>query len=341
MTMGPQQRRRALITGITGQDGSFLAELLLGRGYEVWGLIRKASLFNTQRIDHLYQDPHVEGVRLHLRYGDMTDSASLLRLVQEVQPNEVYHLAAQSHVQTSFQLPELTAEVTALGTVRLLEALRLAGLAQQVRFYQASTSELFGDAAPAPQNEDTPIRPCSPYGAAKAYAFHIVRTYRKAYGMYAVNGILFNHESERRGETFVTRKITRAVGRIACGLQKRLYLGNLDAERDWGFAGDYVEAMALMLQAPEPTDLVIATGEKHAVREFAALAFKRAGLKWEEHVEIDPRYLRPAEVHTLVGDASRAQALLGWRPRLSFEALVARMVDADMALARREASLHP
>ncbi|MBH25149.1 MAG: GDP-mannose 4,6-dehydratase [Myxococcales bacterium] len=334
-------RRRALITGITGQDGSFLAELLLARGYEVWGLIRKASLFNTQRIDHLYQDPHAKDVRLHLRYGDVTDGASLLRLVQEARPDEVYHLAAQSHVQASFQLPELTAEVTGLGTVRLLEALRQAGLAQQARFYQASTSELFGDAATSPQDEETPIRPCSPYGAAKAYAFHIVRTYREAYGMFAVNGILFNHESERRGETFVTRKITRAVGRIACGLQERLYLGNLDAERDWGFAGDYVEAMALMLQAPEPVDLVIATGQRRSVREFAALAFERVGLDWEEHVEIDPRYLRPAEVNTLVGDASRARELLGWRPRLEFEALVARMVDADLALARREAALRP
>ncbi len=327
------ERPRALVTGITGQDGSFLAELLLDKGYEVHGVIRRASTFNTGRIDHLYRDPHEEGVRLFLHYGDLNDASSLQRILQKVHPHEVYNLAAQSHVKVSFEIPEYTGEVTGLGTIRLLEAMRLTGITP--RFYQASSSELFGD-APAPQNEATPFRPRSPYAAAKAYAFYVTRNYREAYGLFAVNGILFNHESERRGETFVTRKITRALGRIKHGLQDKLFLGNLDARRDWGYARDYVEAMWRMLQAETPDDYVVATGETHSVREFLELAADVAGIDWKKHVEIDPRYFRPTEVDLLLGDASKAREKLGWTPRVSFEELVRTMVEHDLELAARE-----
>ncbi len=327
------ERPRALVTGVTGQDGSFLAELLLEKGYEVHGVIRRSSSFNTARVDHLYRDPHEQGVRFFLHYGDLNDASSLQRILQKVQPHEVYNLAAQSHVKVSFEVPEYTGEVTGLGTVRLLEAMRLTGITP--RFYQASSSELFGD-APAPQNEQTPFRPRSPYAAAKAYAFYVTRNYREAYGMFAVNGILFNHESERRGETFVTRKITRALGRIKHGLQDKLYLGNLEAKRDWGYARDYVEAMWRMLQAEEPDDYVVATGETHSVREFLEVAAEVAGIDWQAHVEIDPRYFRPTEVDLLLGDASRARERLGWKPRVSFEELVRIMVEHDLELAARE-----
>ncbi len=327
------ERPRALITGITGQDGSFLAELLLEKGYEVHGIIRRSSSFNTARIDHLYRDPHERGVRLFLHYGDLNDASSLQRILQKVQPHEVYNLAAQSHVKVSFEVPEYTGEVTGLGTIRLLEAMRLTGITP--RFYQASSSELFGD-APAPQNEQTPFRPRSPYAAAKAYAFYVTRNYREAYGLFTVNGILFNHESERRGETFVTRKITRALGRIKHGLQDKLFLGNLEAKRDWGYARDYVEAMWRMLQAEAPDDYVVATGETHSVREFLELAADAAGLDWKKVVEIDPRYFRPTEVDLLLGDATKARERLGWKPRVSFEELVRIMVEHDMELAARE-----
>lgn len=320
---------KALITGITGQDGSYLAELLLEKGYEVHGVIRRASTFNTSRIDHLYQDPHINGVRLFLHYGDIADSTNLMRILYRVQPDEVYHLAAQSHVRVSFDIPEYTGDVTGLSTVRLLEAIR--ETAVNSKFYQASSSEMFGKVREVPQRETTPFHPRSPYAAAKVYAYWATVNYRESYGMFACNGILFNHESPRRGETFVTRKITRAVARISAGLDKKLYLGNLDAERDWGYAKEYVAAMWLMLQQHEPDDYVIATGKTHSVREFLEEAFTRVGLDWRVYVEIDPNYYRPAEVDVLVGDASKAQRQLGWAPKTSFKELVALMVDADLA----------
>lgn len=326
--------RRALITGITGQDGSYLAELLLAKGYEVHGIIRRSSSFNTARIDHLYKDLHEPGARMLLHYGDMSDASSLQSILTLCQPDEVYNLGAQSHVRVSFDIPEYTAEITGLGTIRLLEAIRRSGLSP--RFYQASSSELYGKATQTPQNENTPFYPRSPYAAAKAYAYHVTVNYREAYGLFACNGILFNHESPRRGETFVTRKITRAVGRIKQGLQDKLYLGNLDARRDWGFAGDFVEAMWLMLQQDTPDDYVVATNTTHSVREFVEMAFAHAGLDPENHVEIDPRYFRPTEVDLLLGDHSKATRVLGWRPQVGFEALVRMMVDADLELAARE-----
>jgi GDPmannose 4,6-dehydratase len=332
-------RKKALLTGITGQDGSYLAELLLAKGYEVHGVIRRSSSFNTGRIDHLYRDPLLAPEsRLFLHYGDLNDSSSLQKIIEETHPDEVYNLAAQSHVRVSFDIPEYTAEITALGAIRLLEALRRSD--SKARFYQASSSELFGS-APAPQSEATPFQPRSPYAVAKAYAYYITKNYRESYGMFAVNGVLFNHESPRRGETFVTRKITRAAGRIKLGLQKKLFLGNLDAKRDWGFAGDYVEAMWKMLQIDTPDDFVIATGETHTVREFLALAFSTLGLDWTQYVEIDPRYFRPAEVDVLLGDASRARQALGWAPTVTFEGLVRQMVEADLELARAEAQRSP
>lgn len=336
--------KRALLTGVTGQDGSYLAELLLGKGYEVWGMIRRSSSFNTGRLDHICQDPHEPDVRFRLVYGDLTDASSLNQILDRARPQEIYNLGAQSHVQVSFEIPEYTADVTGLGTVRLLEAMREKGI--EARFYQASSSELFGATAESPQSETTPFHPRSPYAAAKAYAFHITRNYRDAYGMFAVNGILFNHESPRRGETFVTRKITRAVARIKHGLQERLYLGNLEARRDWGYAGDYVEAMWQMLQTEEPDDYVIGTGVAHSVREFCELAFGRAdmAITWQGEgvdevgvdgsgrvlVEVDPRYFRPSEVDFLVADPTKAKERLGWEPKVSFEELVERMVAADL-----------
>ncbi|CAB4868443.1 unannotated protein [freshwater metagenome] len=317
----------ALVTGITGQDGSYLAELLLGKGYEVHGLIRRASTFNTQRIDHLYTDPH-EGGRLHLHYSDLTDGSRLTTLMARIQPDEVYNLAAQSHVRVSFDEPEFTGDTTGLGTTRLLEALRITGV--PARFYQASSSEMFG-ATPPPQNESTPFYPRSPYGAAKLYSYWMTKNYREAYDLFAVNGILFNHESPRRGETFVTRKITRAVAAIKAGQQSELYLGNLDAVRDWGFAQEYVEAMWLMLQADVPDDFVIATGTAYSVRDFVQFSFERAGLDWEKYVKYDQRYERPTEVDALIGDASHAGKVLGWKPKVLTPELAAIMVDADIA----------
>ena len=319
--------KKALITGITGQDGSYLAELLLEKGYEVHGLLRRASSFNTQRIDHLYRDPHEAGARLRLHYGDLTSAGSLLDVVYDVQPDEVYHLGAQSHVRVSFDMPEYTAEVTGLGTVRLLQAIRKSGV--RTRFYQASSSEMFGS-APPPQSETTPFQPQSPYAAAKAYAHWVTRNYREAYDMHACNGILFNHESPRRGETFVTRKICRAVAAIVAGSQEKLYLGNLAARRDWGYAPEYVEAMWLMLQQDEPDDYVIGTGEAHSVEEFLAAAFGHVNLDWHDYVDIDPRYYRPTEVDHLLADARKARERLGWAPRTSFEELVRLMVDAEL-----------
>ena len=329
--------RRALITGITGQDGSYLAELLLGKAYEVHGTIRRSSTFTTDRIDHLYLDPHVSGSQLFLHYADLSDANALSRLLAQVEPDEVYNLGAQSHVAVSFENPLYTADIDALGTLRLLEAVRL--LDKEVRFYQASSSEMYGKVDEVPHSETTPFHPRSPYGVAKVYAFWQTVNYREAYGLFAVNGILFNHESPRRGETFVTRKITRAATRIHLGLQDKLYLGNLDAERDWGFAGDYVEAMWLMMKHEEPDDFVIATGERHSVREFVRIVFGRLDLQWEDYVEIDPRYLRPAEVAVLQGDATRARELLGWTPRTSFDSLVEMMIESDMALAEQEKAL--
>ena len=336
--------RRALITGITGQDGSYLAEFLLSKGYEVWGVVRRSSSITTWRIDHLYEPPWIEGKRLNLVYGDLNDASSLNRILKTVRPDEIYNLGAQSHVKVSFEIPEYTAEVVGVGAVRLLEAMRELGL--DARFYQASSSELFGKVVETPQTEATPFYPRSPYAAAKAYAFYITRNYREAYGIFAGNGILFNHESPRRGETFVTRKITMATARIKAGLQDTVYLGNLDAKRDWGFAGDYVQAMWAMLQADEPDDFVIATGETHSVREFCELAFERIGLplSWEGEgieeqglgpdgqclVRVEPRYFRPAEVDFLLGDPSKARDQLGWRPETDFKALVNMMVDADL-----------
>jgi GDPmannose 4,6-dehydratase len=328
--------KRALISGITGQDGSYLAELLLSKGYEVHGMIRRSSSFNTERIDHLYQDPHVHGVKLFLHYGDLSDSASLNRLLHDLQPDEIYHLGAQSHVRVSFDIPEYTGDVTGLGTTRLLEAAR--ETAPKARFYQASSSEMYGLVQAVPQREDTPFYPRSPYGAAKVYAYWMTVNYRESYKMHASNGILFNHESPRRGETFVTRKITRAVARIKAGLQSELYLGNLDAKRDWGYAPEYVEAMWLMVQQDQGGDYVIATGETHAVSEFLEKAFGCVNLDWKDYVKIDPRYYRPAEVDLLIGDASKARKILGWQPKTSFEGLVNIMVKADIAELDRQLS---
>lgn len=358
--------KRALITGITGQDGAYLAEFLLAKGYEVHGIKRRASSINTARIDHLYSDPHVENTRLHLHYGDMTDSSSLQRTIQSVQPDEIYNLAAQSHVAVSFEEPEYTAESDAVGTLRILEAIRNLGLQKQCRFYQASTSELFGRVQETPQRETTPFYPRSPYGVAKLYAYWIVVNYRESYDFFACNGILFNHESPKRGETFVTRKITRGLARMGWGLDQCIFLGNLEARRDWGHAKDYVEAQWLMLQQDKPEDLVIATGEQHSVRDFVNASASAMGVElewtgsgteeqgivsWCENddlrfrsgdvvVQIDPRYYRPAEVETLLGDASRARELLGWAPKISFEELVEEMVLSDLRIAREEALIN-
>lgn len=358
--------KKALITGITGQDGAYLAELLLKKGYEVHGVKRRASLFNTDRIDHLYHDPHIKGLNFTLHYGDLTDATNLIRIVQEVQPDEIYNLAAQSHVKVSFETAEYTANADAVGTLRLLEAIRILGLEKKTKFYQASTSELYGKVQEIPQKETTPFYPRSPYAAAKLYAYWIVVNYREAYNMFACNGILFNHESPLRGETFVTRKITRAVARISLGLQEKLYLGNLNAKRDWGYAADYVEAMWLMLQHKKPEDFVIATGETHAVREFVDHAFAEIGVKleWKGEggdekgivssfdpglhpqtsnlrigsivVEIDPRYFRPTEVDILLGDPTKAKKLLNWQPKVTFRELVKMMVKADIEDARKD-----
>jgi GDPmannose 4,6-dehydratase len=345
--------KKALITGITGQDGSYLAEFLLDKGYTVHGIKRRASSYNTDRIDHIYQDPHVENPRFVLHYGDLTDSSNLIRLIQEIQPDEVYNLGAQSHVKVSFEVPEYTADTDGLGTLRLLEAIRFLGMEKQIRFYQASTSELYGLVQEIPQRESTPFYPRSPYAVAKLYAYWIVVNYREAYGMFACNGILFNHESPRRGETFLTRKVTRAVARIALGMQKKLYLGNMNAKRDWGFAGDYVEAMWLMLQQEKPDDFVIATGVTTTVRDFVSMSFQEVGIpiRWEGEgleekgihsktgeilVEVDPRYFRPSEVELLIGDPGKAQQLLGWKTRVSVQELAAMMVAHDLAEAKRD-----
>lgn len=325
--------KRALITGITGQDGSYLAELLLSKGYEVHGLIRRASTFNTSRIDHLYVDPHEEGAKLFLHYGDITDGSRLVTLLNHVAPDEVYHLAAQSHVRVSFDEPEYTGDTTGLGSIRILEAIRMIGL--DCRYYQASSSEMFG-AAPPPQSEQTAFYPRSPYGAAKVYSYWVTRNYREAYGMFAVNGILFNHESPRRGETFVTRKITRAVARIKAGLESEVFMGNLDAIRDWGYAPEYVEAMWLTLQHDTPDDYVVATGAAYSVRDFIRFSFEHAGLAWEDHVRFDERYLRPTEVDSLIGDATRAREVLGWEPKVRTPELARIMVDADLAALEAE-----
>ena len=346
--------KTALISGITGQDGAYLAEFLLGNGYVVHGIKRRSSLLNTDRIDHLYQDPHEVNVRLTLHYGDLTDATNLIRIIQQVKPDEIYNLAAQSHVAVSFETPEYTANADAVGTLRMLEAIRILGLERSTRFYQASTSEMFGKAQETPQRETTPFYPRSPYGVAKLYAHWICVNYREAYGLYACNGILFNHESPLRGETFVSRKITRALARVRVGLQDTLHLGNLDAKRDWGHARDYVRAQWLMLQQPEPEDYVVATGKQHSVRDFVVLAGKMLGIDIEWHgrgadelgvdrnsghavVRVDPRYFRPAEVESLLGDATKIRAKLGWTPEISFDALVREMVDSDLALAKRDA----
>ncbi len=328
--------KRAFITGITGQDGSYLAELLLSKGYEVHGLVRRSSSFNTQRVDHLYLDPHIMGVKMFLHYGDLADATRLTKLLYELKPDEIYHLGAQSHVRVSFDMPEYTSDVTGLGTVRVLDAIRESGIEHSTRFYQASSSELFGEVAETPQKETTPFHPRSPYACAKLYAYWITRNYREAYGLHASNGILFNHESPRRGPTFVTRKITTAAARIKLGLQNKLFLGNLDARRDWGFAGDYVDAMWRILQQDRPDDYVIATGETHSVREFCEETFSLLGLDYREYVEYDPRYERPAEVDLLLGDATKARTVLGWKPSVSFKDLVKMMVDSDLAAARAE-----
>jgi len=346
--------KTALISGITGQDGAYLAEFLLGKGYVVHGIKRRSSLLNTDRIDHLYQDPHEVNVRLTLHYGDLTDATNLIRIIQQVKPDEIYNLAAQSHVAVSFETPEYTANADAVGTLRMLEAIRILGLEGRTRFYQASTSEMFGNARETPQRETTPFYPRSPYGVAKLYAHWICVNYREAYGLYACNGILFNHESPLRGETFVSRKITRALARIRAGLQDTLHLGNLDAKRDWGHARDYVRAQWLMLQQPQPEDYVVATGKQHSVRDFVVLAGKLLGMEIEWHgrgaeelgvdrngghtvVRVDPRYFRPAEVESLLGDASKIRDKLGWSPEISFEALLREMVESDLALAKRDA----
>ena len=319
--------KKALITGITGQDGSYLAEFLLSKGYEVHGIIRRASTFNTARIDHIYQDPHKPEVRLFLHYGDLSDSGQISNIIYNIKPDEIYHLGAQSHVRVSFDIPEYTGNVTALGTTRLLEAIRRSG--SKIKFYQASSSEMFGD-APAPQNEKTIFRPRSPYAAAKVYAYWMARNYREGYKIFACNGILFNHESPRRGETFVTRKITRAIAKIIAGKQKELYLGNLEAKRDWGFAPEYVEVMWLMLQQEEPDDYVLGTGENHSIKEFLQESFAYVGLDWKKYVKIDPKYFRPTETELLLADPSKAKKKLGWSPKITFKDLVKIMVDADM-----------
>jgi len=329
--------KRALITGITGQDGSYLAELLLEKGYEVHGIIRRSSSFNTQRLDHIYRDPHQSKTRLFLVHGDLSDSSALNTILRQVQPDEIYNLGAQSHVRVSFDVPEYTTDVTALGTVRILEAIREAGI--KPKFYQASSSEMFGKVVETPQRETTPFHPRSPYACAKVFAYYATVNYREAYDMFACNGILLNHESERRGETFVTRKITRAATRIKLGLQEKLFLGNLDAKRDWGYAKDYVEAMWLMMQAETSDDYVIATGETHSVREFCEETFSYLDLDYNEHVEIDPWYYRPSEVDLLLGDSSKARKQLGWEPKVGFKELVRLMVDHDLVLARGEKQL--
>ena len=348
--------KKALITGITGQDGAYLSEFLLKKGYEVHGIKRRSSSFNTQRIDHLYQDPHVENKNFILHYGDLTDTSNLVRIIQSIQPNEIYNLGAQSHVQVSFEVPEYTADTDGIGTLRLLEAIRILGMEKHVRFYQASTSELFGKVQEIPQKETTPFYPRSPYAAAKLYAYWITVNYRESYGMFACNGILFNHESPLRGETFVTRKVTRAAARISLGLQDKLYMGNIDSKRDWGYAGDYVELMWIMLQQNEPDDYVMATGETTTVRDFISMSFREAGinLTWEGKgaeekginqadgkvlVEIDPRYFRPAEVELLIGDPSKAKAQLGWEPRVKLPELVKMMTEHDIELAKKEVHL--
>jgi len=329
--------KTALITGITGQDGSYLAEFLLAKGYTVYGIIRRSSSFNTGRIDHIYKDPHDPRPELRLVYGDLNDASSLNRVIRTVQPDEIYHLGAQSHVRVSFDVPEYTGEVTGLGTVRLLDAIREAGV--KTKFYQASSSEMYGN-MPGPLNEQTPFQPRSPYAAAKVYAYWVTVNYREGYKIFACNGILFNHESPRRGETFVSRKITKAAARIKLGRQDKLFLGNLDAKRDWGYAPDYVEAMWMMLQHPEPDDYVIATGETHSVREFLDLAFGQLGMDWKKYVEIDPRYYRPTEVDLLLGDCSKARKILGWKPRVRFDELVKLMVEADFeAESKKPAAL--
>jgi GDPmannose 4,6-dehydratase len=326
--------KRALVTGITGQDGSYLSELLISKGYEVHGIIRRSSSFNTERIDHLYHDPHEKTVRLVLHYGDLTDGSSLRSIISQIQPHEIYNLGAQSHVRVSFDQPVYTVEADALGTLTLLEAIRDA--CPKARYYQAGSSEMFGKVRETPQKETTPFYPRSPYGCAKVFSHWQTVNYREAYGLFASNGVLFNHESPRRGETFVTRKITRAATRIKEGLQDALYLGNLDAKRDWGFAGDYVEAMWLMLQQDEPDDFVVATGETYSVRDFAAAAFSILGLDWERYIRLDPRYLRPTEVDLLLGDSTKARKVLGWTPRVAFRQLVEMMVESDWKLARQE-----
>jgi GDPmannose 4,6-dehydratase len=331
--------KKALITGITGQDGAYLADFLLKKEYEVHGIKRRSSSFNTARVDHLYRDPHESDVRFFMHYGDLTDSTNLIRIIQETQPDEIYNLAAQSHVRVSFETAEYTANADALGTLRLLEAIRILGLEKKTRFYQASTSELFGKVRETPQKESTPFYPRSPYAAAKLYGYWITVNYREAYGMFACNGILFNHESPLRGETFVTRKITRAATRIKLGLQEKLFLGNLEAKRDWGFAGDYVEVMWLMLQQDRPDDYVVATGKNYSVKDFLVATFSRLDLDWQAYVETDTRYLRPTEVDELLGDPSKAMKKLGWKPRVDFAGLVQMMIDSDMELARQEKTL--
>ena len=330
--------KKALITGITGQDGSYLADLLIAKGYEVHGIIRRASTFNTARIDHLYQDPHVNGVRLFLHYGDLADSVNLTKLLYDLQPDEVYNLGAQSHVRVSFDIPEYTADVTGVGTIRILEAIRESGV--KPRFYQASSSEMYGKVQEVPQTETTPFWPRSPYGCAKMFGYWATVNYRESYGLFASNGILFNHESPRRGETFVTRKISRAVAAIKLGLQKELYLGNLDAKRDWGYAPEYVEGMWRMLQADQPDDFVLATNETHTVKEFVEVAFGHVGLDWEKHIKYDARYERPAEVDLLIGDPAKAKKQLGWEPKVRFKELVQIMVDADVEMLEGKGLVH-
>ena len=331
--------KKALITGITGQDGSYLAELLLAKGYEVHGVIRRASTFNTSRIDHLYEDPTLQNKRLFLHFGDLADSVQMVKLLYALQPDEIYNLGAQSHVRVSFDIPEYTGDVVGVGAVRILEAIREAGLVKKCRFYQASSSEMFGKVQEVPQTEKTPFWPRSPYGCAKMYAYWLTVNYRESYNLHASNGILFNHESPRRGETFVTRKITRAVGRIKAGIQDSLVLGNLDAKRDWGYAKEYVEMMWMMLQQDQPDDYVVGTNETHSVKEFCEVAFARVGLDWEKYVKYDARYERPAEVDLLIGDPAKAKKQLGWEPKVRFKELVEIMVDHDLALAQREAQV--
>jgi len=324
--------KKALITGITGQDGSYLTELLLEKGYEVHGIIRRASTFNTSRIDHLYKDPHINGVRMFLHYGDLSDAETVRKLIWKIEPDEIYNLGAQSHVRVSFDIPEYTANITAVGALRILEAIRdyQEEKKKKIKYYQASSSEMFG-ATPPPQNEQTHFHPRSPYGCAKVFAYHVAVNYRESHNIFSVNGILFNHESPRRGETFVTRKITRGIARIKAGLDKKIYLGNLDARRDWGYAPEYMEAAWRMMQQKEPDDFVIATGETHSIREFLEVAFEAAGLgDWKQYIEIDPKYFRPAEVEVLCGDASKAKKILGWEPKVKFKELVKKMVEADL-----------